>query len=477
MSFLFLFVFVGLLGGLAIEKSLRQTSIKNKLFFIFSTSIPAGWTICSITLFASLLSVPSNALPASIVACWIILLFLLIDFILITFKKNHVSINAPTEKIPKKSLLSILEKTISLLAIAFLIWTLYTTLASYFSYAAYNPFGKWDSRYFWIPKAKWILLDSKNYLSLFPNIQGGITHPSYPLFFPCVLAWSWSAFAYESMLLPHLIVLSFYLSCVSLTIWKVGQKTPFYIAILSGVFALKLIAPFEWAAALYADTILAFFISISIFLLINFFETKKHSLLSLSSFFAGCAAWTKNEGFLFVVAFLAITLLAFRKTKPYWATTRIAIKKIAFGASIPVVCSLAVKIICLFRGAKETTKFQTLSGALENFTMGFDKLAVFATNIFQKSLEAADLISLFVFAGFIFILTAYKEKSSYKDEKILLTAFFFMIVGYSAVILATPIQTLAWQIDTTSNRLLCHMTFIAVAFSFQTANNLLKNRQ
>ncbi len=142
------------------------------------------------------------------------------------------------------------------------------------------------------------------------------SHPDYPLLLPAAIAHFWSCLGYENQAVPAVIGLAFTFSTVGVLFESLAILRGRTAAMLG---ALTLLAtPFflETGASQYADVPLSFFYLATISLLGLYDQSSDaHSaprpkgLIVLAGLAAGLAAWTKNEGVLFLCALAAAWIL------------------------------------------------------------------------------------------------------------------------------------------------------------------------
>ena len=144
------------------------------------------------------------------------------------------------------------------------------------------------------------------------------SHPDYPLLLPAAIAHFWTGLGYESQIVPAVIGLAFTFGTVGLLFSSLALLRGQIVAILGGLTLLTTPFFIEQGTAQYADVPLSFFILATIVLLCLHDEstnaTRPVGLLILAGISCGFAAWTKNEGLLFLLAIVAARLLVFFMT-------------------------------------------------------------------------------------------------------------------------------------------------------------------
>jgi len=200
----------------------------------------------------------------------------------------------------------------------------YLTLASaggiFLLVSLQNPHGGWDAWSIWNLRARFIYRGGDQWREAFSPLLS-CTHPDYPLLLPAAVARGWSYIGQETVLIPAMLSLGFALATVGImvsSLFVLRTRTQGYLAglvLLSTPFFLRV------AAYQLADVPLGFFILTTIVMLC-LYDRRPEGLpgpLLLAGMAAGFAAWTKNEGLLFIASYLGargtLTLLE-RGRKP-----------------------------------------------------------------------------------------------------------------------------------------------------------------
>jgi hypothetical protein len=166
------------------------------------------------------------------------------------------------------------------------------------------PHGDWDAWSMWNLHARFLYRGGEHWTSLFTT-QLDWSPPDYPLMLPASVMRSWVFAGGETVGGPILIAFVF-MAGVVLTLFS-------GLAVLSGtgrasLAAIILVAtPFfvGHSAAQYADVPLSFFYLATLVLLcLSEREETPSGILALAGLTCGMAAWTKNEGLLFMVCVL-----------------------------------------------------------------------------------------------------------------------------------------------------------------------------
>lgn len=188
-----------------------------------------------------------------------------------------------------------------------------------------HPHGEgWDAFAIWNLHARFLFRGGAHWRDGFTPLIPW-SHPDYPLLLPTAIAHFWTVMGHESQIVPALIGLIFTFSTVGLLFSSLALLRGQNSAILGGLTLLATPFFIEQGTAQYADVPLSFFILATIVLLCIHDQSTKPArpggLLVLAGISCSFAAWTKNEGLLFLLAILAARLLVFFMTASKAATS------------------------------------------------------------------------------------------------------------------------------------------------------------
>jgi len=163
--------------------------------------------------------------------------------------------------------------------------------------------GEYDGWAIWNMRARFLFRGQNHWTDAFSGLLH-YSHPDYPLLLPAAIARSWIYIGHETQAGPIIIGMVFTFATAAL-LWgalvmlRSGTQGLVAAAVLLGT-------PFFIAhgASQYADVPLGFYF-LATLVLLNMhdrFGAANPWLLVLAGMTAGFAAWTKNEGLLFVTA-------------------------------------------------------------------------------------------------------------------------------------------------------------------------------
>ncbi len=167
-----------------------------------------------------------------------------------------------------------------------------------------EPHGGWDAWAMWNWKARYLFRSGSQWRNAFAP---GAPHPDYPLLLSAANARCWTYLGRDPLWIPQLVGVAFTMAAVGLLTAGVARLRGPNQGWLAGLSLLGTVRYLSHGAALYADVPLSFFLLATLLLLAlhDAGERPAPGLLVLAGLAAALAAWTKNEGLMF----LAIVLM------------------------------------------------------------------------------------------------------------------------------------------------------------------------
>jgi hypothetical protein len=327
---------------------------------------------------------------------------------------------------------------------------------------ANKPLGLGDSYAIWNLRARFLFRDPGQWVKGFSDLASW-SHPDYPLLIPSSIARLWTYVGEETGSVPQAIALFFTLGTVALLTASLSVLRSVHQGLLAALFLLA--APFftRLGSCQYADVPLGFFILATVVLLSlkNVARNNGYGLTYLSGIMAGFAAWTNNEGILFVLAVFVAASFTFSMKKSYgpWARE----SSFFLAGCLPVVGLLVYfKLDC----GPPNDLFRSLdAGTLVAHAGGLQRSMVIGKTFGTKILCWGD--------GLTAILLGYGILAGIKPDwrcsgaaRIGLMVLFLMVAGYFAIYSLTPLD-LNRHLATSLERLLAQLwpVFLFTAFS------------
>jgi hypothetical protein len=355
------------------------------------------------------------------------------------------------------------------LLIVFLV-VLAGAVATFILTAFKEPHGYWDAWSIWNLHARFLERGGAHWSDLFTT-KIGWTHPDYPLLVPSIVAQAWSVMRSETAFIPAAVAFLFTFGTAALVVGAVRMLRGWNQALIAGAFLLGTATFLLQGVAQYADIPLAFYM-VSALALLCFDDVK---CTVLAGAMAGFAAWTKNEGLLFIVV-LVLARCIVRLRHRTAAKLANELKWFAVGLA-PV---LAVVALFKFRYAPPGDLLTGKPGEVLGHLVDFGRWVTVIEGFVKHLFIFGSLPTLIVPGIIVLALYAYLVRFKVDPERrtavhTMIAAVVLMLLGDFAVYLLLS-NRLDWQIDTSLDRILMQLwpaallAFFAASGSVQLAS-------
>lgn len=302
----------------------------------------------------------------------------------------------------------------------------------FFTVIERKPQGAWDTWMIYNRAARFIYRGGEHWRDAFSPELYWFFHADYPPLVPLNTAAGWDALGQETLRVPMLVGGAFLFGCAGITFAGLS------ISKTAGQASLALLALFgisdfiEAGAGQIADAPVAFFI-LATGILIWLYALKAHKgLLVLAGLSAGLAAWTKNEGLLFVLASLAgLGIACFRSWKhvfPWYL----------LGLAVPVAVLVYFKAAL----APPGDLFVDLSSQARQLT----DLDRHLTILKQLGLDLRSLVNWPLFALYALVLGIDRDRLRVPAFTACLVILLLQLAGYYSILLISP-HAVLWHIS------------------------------
>jgi Dolichyl-phosphate-mannose-protein mannosyltransferase len=283
-----------------------QTSIRSHFLLKCCLSVGAGLGLLSCVYFLQLsLSGPSRkGLVVALVAVLILAIALFV-YRLRSSKDVSQSNSIREPRSRMELILSVLFIVAGAAAIAIFVFL-----------SVRQPHGEWDAWAVYNMKARFLFRAGNDWRDLFREPTGW-TSPDYPLLIPAGIAACWTLIGGETVAVPITFGLLFAIATVGVVYNSVPLLRGKNQGLLAGLILVCTPFLIIHGANQYTDVPLGFFLCATLALFhlqdtlpeqpYRFFE---HGFLVLAGVMLGLSTWTKNEGFLFLVAIFAARFAA-----------------------------------------------------------------------------------------------------------------------------------------------------------------------
>jgi len=213
-----------------------------------------------------------------------------------------------------------------------------------------HPHGEgWDAFSIWNLHTRFLFRSGPTWSEGFSPLIPW-SHPDYPLLTPGAIAHFWTYLGHETQVVPAAIAIVFTFATVGLLYSSLAMLRGRLAAILASLALVTTPFFIEQGTSQYADVPLSFFIlaAVSLLCLHDAFEQSESGgtsrLLILAGVNAGFAAWTKNEGLLFLAALIAARALTFIRDARRTPQRRLALAARNF---LPLILGMAPALLVI----------------------------------------------------------------------------------------------------------------------------------
>lgn len=332
--------------------------------------------------------------------------------------------------------------------------------------------GGWDAFAIWNLRARFLFLGGSNWrnTSMIPW-----SHPDYPLLIPASIAHLWTFLNYDDPLIPAAVALLLTFASVGLLFLSLSMLRGRVAAMLASLTLLATPFFIEQGVWQYADIPLSFFFLATMALLAISDEqslsgeSRSSGFMALAGIAAGFAAWTKNEGILFLFAtFLSrqiVFLRAGRKRDNSTASSS------HHSAAFLLGCAPLILVIVYFKlwiappGDLFTSAGSMLHRLLEpaRFETAIKKVFVHGLFTFGDWLGIPGTVLLLAF--YFIAGRGDPARGLATGHRASVLALFLMFVGYFCVYLITP-YNLFWHLRFSLDRLFLQLWPSAIFLFF-----------
>ena len=285
--------------------------------------------------------------------------------------------------------------------------------------------------------------------------ESTVAHPDYPPLLPLLMTWvyEFTGFSYFKV---NLIMPVAYLAFIVL-FYALARKRFGRTQTLAMTFVLATVPQVaDYATILYADLLLAAFVSCGFIYLMQYVHGRQKESLFLASALFAISLWVKNEAIVFAVCFWAVLLVMFARTG------RIDRKNVAgellgafFLMAVIAAPWLVVKLSASVNSDLDLAGI-TFKGVVQNVR----DIPVFL-NLFQQEVFGPKKWN--IFWVMFFATLVWKRKSLWKGENSYMTVFLLLaFLGYFSAYMLMTGGNLYFYVNTTISRFMIHFCGISL---------------
>jgi hypothetical protein len=311
-----------------------------------------------------------------------------------------------------------------------------------------NPHGNWDAWAIWNLRAKFLASDGGTAARAWSPVLSSTTHPEYPLLVSGFVARCWSYAGQQDPATPALTSYLFFLALILAVTGGVTALRGPTLGLVAGISTATSPALLHEVAAQYADIPLACFMAVAVlFVLLE--------LPALAGIFAGFAAWTKDEGVLFLVILLVSVVVLQRSRKTTLA---------AVAGAAPLMA-----LVLIFKGILASGNSSLIGSSLPGALQRLLDVSRYGTVLagFAKELTSGMTEGLYhPFLPMLILAAVLRfDPESRRNARFAGTVAVAMLAGYFGVYIVTS-NDVAWQLQTSLTRLLVQLWPLGVIAVF-----------
>jgi hypothetical protein len=343
-----------------------------------------------------------------------------------------------------------LDRT-SWIVLATLVVLLIAVCVSFLAAAIVMPHGEWDAWAIWNLRARFLFRAApSSWRDAFSPLLFW-SHLDYPLLLPLAVSRGWTYAHREGSAIPIAIAAIFAISTVMIAGLSVAGARSSSRGALTAAAILTCPAFLRCAPSQCADIPLAFYVLASILLLSRAFESPSNRVAwLLAGASTGLAAWTKNEGILFLVA--CFSMVAIRTIR---ADGRVGLKYAAclLAGALPMI----IAVMLVKAGAPENDLLQAQAPrSVINAFGDAVRLQAVVTAIGQELwLGGATTVGVLPIVALFMAVNGLRPASN-PAPLIGFATIGLVIAGYATAYVVTP-HDLAWHLRTSLERVILHV--------------------
>lgn len=344
--------------------------------------------------------------------------------------------------------------------------TIATAVFAFIFKSVCEPHGGWDAWAIWNMKARFFVRGPEQWTNIFSPAINWI-NADYPLFLPCLIARFWKYTGAATVTAPILVAFFFTFATAILLYTSLALLRGKVYGILGSLVLVSTPFFIMHGASQYADAPVGFFFLATI-ILSAFADTQPEqarNAVILAGITAGLAAWTKNEGILFFLCFMAarlLTVVPFSGFKKYLGE----ISRFIAGA-LPIL--IAIAYFKIFLAPVNRIMIGSTAGTLEKLT-DISRYFIIMNYFFDIFRRFGFVITgtLSILIIFIIVAGVKLDKCSIKRYITPLATLILMFTGYLLTLVQSPFDLL-WQLGTTANRLVVQLWPLIIFLFFMLA--------
>jgi 4-amino-4-deoxy-L-arabinose transferase-like glycosyltransferase len=327
--------------------------------------------------------------------------------------------------------------------------------AAFVFYSLKRPHGEWDAWAVYNMKARFLFRAGEHWKDVFTEPLSWAAL-DYPILWPGAIAGCWTLAGTETLIVPVAVAMLFTFATVGVVVYSVTLLRGRIQGMLAGVVLLCTPYFIVHGADQYSDIPVGYFYLTTLALLTTRDEMwgEDNKLILLAGLIAGLAAWTKNEGLLFVALVIASRLAVTFHKQGVKARVRQMAPFAAGVIPILMVVFYFKYTIVARNGYLSPLEEQTLFSKITDFSryrMIADYLIGIGLGFGRWTVSVVPLLTFYL------LLLGVRAGSEQKKNVVAsLVTLSLMMAGFLAMYLITS-RDLAWLIVTSLERLISQL--------------------
>ena len=370
------------------------------------------------------------------------------------YAKNTIKLDQASPYRATISQVAWLKKIFLFLLIAFVASFI---LKAYFD----RPHGAHDAWAIWNYRARWLFKGGSNWTHAFTYLNAADS-PDYPLLVTGSVFRMWSMLGTDHVAIPIMVAGVLAVGSILIIFSSIGILRGENQGYLAAIFMFLTTQFLNVATYQYGDAPLSFYIlsTIVLFSLKDHYPNLSCRLLFLAGLTASCAAWTKNEGLLFLVLIILIRFIGEIRRHNWF---RIFNQFFSFFLGMSFVLSTLIYFKLRFAIQNDLVNKTNLS-KLGVYLLDIDRYFEVLSGITKKIFTFNDHIFILLI---VYFLISGVARSSFVKKGVAshILLMLLMLGGYAFSFFISP-HDLAWHMGSSLRRLLVQLwpTWVFIAF-------------
>lgn len=326
-----------------------------------------------------------------------------------------------------------------------------------------SPLGDWDAWAIWNLRARFLFSAESWRHGFSPEIAW--SHPDYPLLLPSSVARGYSWVGEPTWVAPAVLALIFLLAIPAVAALTVARLRGTVPALVAAVLCLGVVYS-SLAFSQYADMPLAlYFLAANALLLLAHWRPDGRSMWPLAGLMAGAVVWTKNEGWVMLVALLATELLVCHWSASATRPTRGDRLAFALGLLPMLVVTIGFKVVLAPANDVATRALWAQLASPARIAMVARHFASLLLAPGPFHLPLAPLL-----AGYLLLQGASMPAAARPAVQALAIRIGLVLAAYGAIYMITPLP-LQWHLETSAQRLVMQVLPSLILLVMATAGD------